>query len=121
MTVQSVTLNVPRALYDRLERRAAETHRTVEDVLLDVLVTAVPLADELPSDLAEALSPLTLLDDAALWRAARSHLPTTVAAQLEALHLKRQREGLTNSETETLARLVRQYERAMLVRAQAAA
>ena len=121
MTVQSVTLNVPRALYDRLERRAAETHRTVEDVLLDVLVTAVPLADELPSDLAEALSPLTLLDDAALWRAARSHLPTEVAAQLEALHLKRQREGLTDSETETLARLVRQYERAMLVRAQAAA
>jgi hypothetical protein len=44
-----------------------------------------------------------------------------VAAELEALHLKRQREGLTESETETLARLVRQYERAMLVRAQAAA
>src|SRR5436309_10341393 len=74
MTVQRVTLNVPRALYDRLERRAAQTHRTVEDVLLDVLATAVPLADELPRDLAEALSPLALLDDAALWRAARSHL-----------------------------------------------
>lgn len=121
MTVQSVTLNLPRALYDRLERRAAQTQRTVEDVLLDVLATAVPLADELPSDLAEALSPLTLLDDAALWRAARSHLPTEVAAELEALHLKRQREGLTDTETQTLARLVRQYERAMLVRAQAAA
>jgi hypothetical protein len=116
-----VTVNVPSALYDRLERRAVQTHRTVEDVLLDVLATAVPVADELPSDLADALSPLTLLDDAALWRAARSHLPTEVAAQLEALHLKRQREGLTDSETETLARLVRQYERAMLVRAQAAA
>jgi len=121
MSVQSVTLNVPRALYDRLERRAAQTHRTVEDVLLDVLATAVPLADDLPSDLGEALSPLTLLDDAALWRAARSHLPTEVAAELEALHLKRQREGLTNIDAQTLARLVRQYERAMLVRAQAAA
>jgi hypothetical protein len=43
------------------------------------------------------------------------------AAELEALHLKRQREGLTDVETQTLARLVRQYERAMLVRAQAAA
>ena len=121
MSVQSVTLNVPRALYDRLERRAAQTHRTVEDVLLDVLATAVPLADDLPPDFAEALSPLALLDDAALWRAARSHLPTKVAAELEALHLKRQREGLTDIETQTLARLVRQYERAMLVRAQAAA
>ena len=110
MTVQRVTLNVPRALYDRLERRAAQTHRTVEDVLLDVLATAVPLADELPRDLAEALSPLALLDDAALWRAARSHLSAEAAAELEALHLKRQREGLTDIETQTLARLVRQYE-----------
>ena len=121
MTVQSVTVNVPSALYERLERRAVQTHWTVEDVLLDVLATAVPVADELPSDLAEALSPLALLDDAALWRAARSHLATEVAAELEALHLKRQRERLTASETQTLARLVRQYERAMLVRAQAAA
>ena len=121
MTVQSVTLNVPSALYDRLERRAAQTHRTVEDVLLDVLATAVPLADDLPPDLAEALSPLALLDEAALWRAARSHLSAEAAAELEALHLKRQREGLTDIETQTLARLVRQYERAMLVRAQAAA
>ena len=121
MTVQSVTLNVPSALYDRLERRAAQTHRTVEDVLLDVLATAVPLADDLPPDLAEALSPLALLDDAALWRAARSHLSAEAAAELEALHLKRQREGLTDIETQTLAKLVRQYERAMLVRAQAAA
>src|SRR5207244_11720611 len=32
MSVQSVTLNVPRALYDRLERRAAQTHRTVEEI-----------------------------------------------------------------------------------------
>src|SRR5437868_4863942 len=58
LTLQSVTLNVPRALYDRLERRAAQTHWTVEDVLLDVLATAVPLADDLPPDFAEALSPL---------------------------------------------------------------
>ena len=121
MTVQSVTLNVPSALYDRLERRAAQTHRTVEDVLLDASATAVPLADDLPPDLAEALSPLALLDDAALWRAARSHLSAEAAAELEALHLKRQREDLTDIETQTLARLVRQYERAMLVRAQAAA
>ena len=86
MTVQSVTVNVPSALYDRLERRAVQTHRTVEDVLLDVLATAVPVADELPPNLAAALSPLPLLDDAALWRAARSHLPTEVAAEREAPH-----------------------------------
>jgi hypothetical protein len=40
---------------------------------------------------------------------------------MEDLHLKRQREGLTDAEAKTLDGLVRQYERTMLVRAQAAA
>jgi hypothetical protein len=39
---------------------------------------------------------------------------------MENLHHKRQREGLTEAEDETLQRLVQQYERYMLVRAQAA-
>ena len=86
-----------------------------------MVTTAVPVADDLPADLSEAISPLSLLDDAALWRAARSRLASETAAQLEALHLKRQRDGLTATEEQILAGLVRQYERVMLVRAQAAA
>src|SRR5438874_729639 len=121
MTVQRLTLDVPKPLYYRLKERAEQAHRTVEDETLDVLATAVPLADELPADLAEAVSPLALLDDQALWRAARTTLAAEAAARLEELHLKRQCEGLTEAENQTLALLVRQYERAMLVRAQAAA
>ena len=121
MAVQSITLNLPSALYNRLKRRAEQTRRTVEAELLEVVATAVPIADELPPDLAEAISPLALLDDEALWRAARSHLPAEAASQMEELHLKRQREGLSEAEQQTLAGLVRQYECAILVRAQAAA
>ncbi len=121
MTVQPITLDLPRLLYDRLKSRANQAHRTVEDELIQVVATAVPVGDELPVDLDEAISPLSLLDDDALWRAARTHLPTEAAAQMEDLHLKRQREGLTETETQILSSLVRQYERAMLVRAQAAA
>jgi plasmid stability protein len=121
MTTQTVTLKVPELLYRRLKARANQTQRTVEDEVLDVLAMAVPVADDLPPDLAEAISPLALLDDEALWRAARSQLPPPAAQQLEELHLKRQREGLIEAESQTLAALVRQYERAMLVRAQAAA
>jgi hypothetical protein len=108
-------------LYDRLESRANRAYRTVEDELLQVVATAVPVGDELPADLDEAISPLSLLDDDALWRAARTRLPTEAAAQMEDLHLKRQREGLTETEAQILDSLVRQYERTMLVRAQAAA
>ena len=121
MSVQPVTVNLPTTLYSRLRRRAEQSRRTVEAELIDVVTTAVPVADDLPADLNEAISPLSLLNDAALWRAARSRLASETAAQLEAFHLKRQRDGLTATEEQTLAGLVRQYERVMLVRAQAAA
>jgi hypothetical protein len=121
MTTQSVTLHLPAPLYQRLKRRAEQAHRPVEDELLDVVVAAVPVGDDLPTELTEALSPLALLDDEALWRAARTRLPADAVEELERLHLKRQRQGLTASEDEQVAALVRQYERVMLVRAQAAA
>ena len=101
MSVQPITVNLPTALYSRLRRRAEESRRTVEAELLDVVTTAVPVADDLPADLNEAISPLSLLDDAALWRAARSRMADETAAQLEALHLKRQRDGLTATEDQS--------------------
>src|SRR5207248_1781738 len=105
MAVQTLTLDLPDALYARLRQRAEKAHRSVEAELLEVLATAVPVADDLPVDLSETLSPLGLLDDEALWRAARSRLPTDLADQLEALHLKRQCEGLTDAESQTLSEL----------------
>ena len=49
-----------------------------------------------------------------------SRLPSEVSRELETLHHKQQRKGLTDAEAQTLAALIRQYERLMLVRAQAA-
>ena len=121
MTTQTVTLQLPDVLYQKLKARAEQTHRSVEAEVLDVLAVSVPLSEELPVDLKEALSPLALLNDEALWRSARSTFPPDAAGQLEELHLKEQREGLTEAEAEITASLEQQYERVMLVRAQAAA
>lgn len=79
------------------------------------------LALDLSFDLENTLAQLALLDDEALWHAARTTFATDAARRLEDLHLKRQREGLTEGEAQTAATLLQQYERAMLVRAQAAA
>lgn len=117
---QSITVQLPDVLFEQLKRRAAGTHRAIEDELVEVVAQALPVGDVLPADLTEALSPLAFLEDAELWQAARSHLPTEAATQIEALNHKQQREGLTETEAEALAHLVRQYERYMLVRAQAA-
>lgn len=121
MTHHAVTLNVPSALYERLERMARQTQRTVEAELLDVVATALPLEDGLSDDLSAALVQLALLDDAALWRAARDCLSTDDVTRMEDLQLKKQREGLDDAELKTLDSLVRQYERKMLIRARAVA
>jgi hypothetical protein len=100
---------------------AEAANRTVEDEVLHVVAAAVPGTDELPVDLDEAVSQLTVLDDAALFDAARAAMPAEAAEELERLHHKRQREGLTEPEAQAAATLTRQYERFMLVRAEAAA
>lgn len=119
MTVHSMTLKLPGSLYERLIRRAERAHRPVEAELLEVVATGITADEDLPADLTQAISALQLLDDAALWRAAQSHLPAEIVAQIENLHLKRQFQGLTTNEMQSLAALMRRYEQNMLIRAQA--
>ena len=121
MTVQDVTIRLPKALYEQLQSRAARRQRTVPDEVLDVLTGATPATEALPDDLERAIAQLVSVDDAALWQAARSHMPTNAVERLQELNLKRQREGLVEAEQQESDQLIRQYERSMLVRAQAAA
>src|SRR5690242_15360878 len=108
-----LTVQLPSALYERLARRAAQTHRSVEDEVLDLVTSGVATADETERDVAEISASLALLDDEALWQAARSRLTEEAATQLEELHFKRQREGLTYAEEATASTLVRHYERSV--------
>src|SRR5262245_18383358 len=121
MPTQTLTLHLPDGLYSRLRQSAQESHRSLEAELLDVLSNAVPGHDALPHSLSVELAQLDTMDDAELWRAAKSRPTSKAAAQLEALHMKRQKEDLSESEAHALAVLVDQYERSMLIRARAAA
>jgi len=120
MATQSLTVHLPDRLYSRLEARASESNRTVEAELIDVLSTAIPAEFEMTPELGKELALLDQLDDASLWQTAREMLPAETSARLERMHLKQREEGLSETETHTLADLVRQYERTMLVRARAA-
>ena len=62
-----------------------------------------------------------LLEDADLWRAAKQSLAAERATEIDELHQKRQSEGLSASENEALATLMREYTRIMLVRSRSAA
>lgn len=121
MNIHPVTVNLPKPLYNLIRKRAQQTKRSVESELLAVVTAAVASDETLPEELASLEAELALLDNDSLWRAARARMDSRLAAQLESLHEKRQREGLDSAEAQTLAGLVRQYERHMLLRAHAAA
>ncbi|NUQ77798.1 MAG: hypothetical protein HUU21_30040 [Polyangiaceae bacterium] len=121
MAAQAVTVSLPSPLYERLARRAQRTHRSIEAELVDAIATLPDEPDELPADMAEAIAALHLLEDGDLWRAARHCLAAEKADRIEELHTKRQREGLSTSESEALAMLMKEYTRIMLVRSRAAA
>jgi proline dehydrogenase len=121
MSTNTLTLNVPSPLYDQLKQLAAQTQRSVEEETLEALATAVPQGTSLSAELQDAMVSLVEQDDQTLLEAARNHLADDVSSELQSLHHKRQREGLSRVEVTRLADLVGQYERHMLVRAQAAA
>lgn len=121
VAVQAVTVNLPGPLYERLAKRATRTHRTIEAELVDAVATLPDEPDELPADMAEAIAALHLLADEELWRAARQSLAPEKSSEIEELHLKRQHDGLSASEIEALATLMKEYTRIMLVRARSAA
>ena len=78
------------------------------------------MATRLPLELAEAVASLEELDDARLWELAQRRFPDDVFAELQDLHLKQQRTGLTDGERNRAGELCVQYDRNMLVRARAA-
>jgi hypothetical protein len=121
VAAQAVTVNLPGPLYERLARRATRTHRTIEAELVDAVATLPDEPDDLPADMVEAIAALHLLGDEELWRAARQSLAPEKASEIEGLHRKRQRGGLSASELEALATLMKEYTRIMLVRSRSAA
>jgi len=121
LTATTIHLDLPDALYRRLERRAQRAQRTVAEELLDVVAAALPQLESMPAGFQDELEALRLLEDADLWQVARSRLSEDGAAELERLTLEQQRDGLTAPERERLRALLSQYEHAMLMRAEAAA
>lgn len=119
MATHAITLQLPSPLYERIRNRARRSRQPLETEVLDLVSAAVD-EQRLPDDMAAALESLSLLDDTALRRAARSTLGAEQQDQLKALNYKQQDEGLTPSERDIHTTLLHAYDRAVLVRARAA-
>src|SRR4051812_35780788 len=75
---------------------------------------------ELSPELIKAIKALEGLADDDLWRLARKSMSREASQELEALHFKQRDEGLSPDEDITRGKLIQEYERTMLIRAQAA-
>jgi hypothetical protein len=115
----AITLDLPNRLYEHYFNRAQSSQRRVEAELLDVVAAATD-EDELPPDLQEALEELTSFGDEKLWEVARQRLPAETSAELEGLNFKQQDQGLDAAEKVRVQTLLHEYEKTMLLRAEAA-
>lgn len=119
MTFQTVTLQLPEAIYKSARRTAKVVKRPVEEVLLNVLKSSLPTLEGLPPDMARELTELEQLTDKKLWSVARSTLPETRQQRLSRLLQKNQAGTLTKREHRTLDALVSTSEILMLRKARA--
>lgn len=119
-STQTIVLHVPDELYARIRRRAEESQRSVEAEFVNVLFEAVPPGDELPSEQAEVVAAFEQFDDDELWEVARARFPAEASNELQSLHDKQQRVGLTDAERERSDQLCAQFDRLVFKRARAA-
>jgi len=120
MTLQAVTLNLPKTVYEQIRRAAEKAQRPVDEVLVEAVVAVAPVMDTASEKQRTALAQMAYLNDAALWQAARATMPAEQRDCLEALHHQQQSQGLTAEERAEEQALLALYRETLLIRAQAA-
>lgn len=121
MTVQTVSVPLPRPVVRKLERAAALTHRSVMDILTSVVNATFPDTPGLPEALADELAAFQMLSDDALWAAAQPSLAPTEQVRLSQLNETANARPLTPPEMAEQTELLAAYQRSVLRRAKALA
>ncbi len=119
MALQSVTVQLPPGLYNRLKRRAEQAHRSIEAEVVEAVASAVPAEEELSPEVSSAVAGLATADDATLWRAAKAQFPAEKSKRLEKLHMRIQAGNATEADVRQAAELSSELEQFMFWRAQA--
>jgi hypothetical protein len=124
-TVQSertVTMQLPENLYLRLQQTAQATRQSLEATVLRALQVGSPPAWETaPAEFQADLAALDRLDDAALWRIARTRATPAPMDRYQALLDKNANQTLSTEERQELTQLRTDLDRQMLLKAHAAA
>ena len=121
MTVQTVSVGLPRAVFQKLKRAAALTHRSVEDVLVTTVNTLLVAPPDLPPEISNELAAMHLFSDESLWAAAQPSLSPAEQLRLRQLNHTAGARPLTPSEQAEQEQLLTAYQLSVLRRAKALA
>ena len=118
---QSMTVDVPLETYEPFRRQAERAQQSVEEAVVQAMRAALTAEAGTATERQAMLAALESLDTPALWQIVNRGAETEDVLLLVALNEKRQRQGLTESEEAAVQALIRQHDRAVLLRAKALA
>ncbi|MCZ6680312.1 MAG: hypothetical protein O7E52_24035, partial [Candidatus Poribacteria bacterium] len=120
MSDQTVTLELPKTLWEWAQRTATVTRRSVENVLVDSLAATIPPPlDDVPEIFREELALLETKNDEDLWAITRLCISPKHIRQYDGLLEKNRIGTLTAQEQRKLEQMRKDAERIMLMRARA--
>ncbi|MBC7817186.1 MAG: hypothetical protein IAG10_09890 [Planctomycetaceae bacterium] len=115
----SISVQISERLLQSLRCRATKQRKSLEKEVVELIATGLQNADAGSDELDEVLQSLELMTGDDLWNAARSRLQRSLSSELEKLHQKGQRDGMTKAERERARLLTEQFERCLVIRARA--
>ena len=119
---RTVTMQLPESLYLRLQQTARATRQSLEATMLRALQVGSPPAWETaPAEFQADLAALDRMDDAALWRIARTRAAPAQMDRYQELLDQNASQTLSAEEGQELAQLRTELDRQMLLRVHAAA
>jgi len=121
MTTTIISVQLPEPLFQRLKRVAELTHRSLEELAATTLEAALPLAPDVPPEIANELTAMHLFNDEALWAATAPSLSPTDETRLTQLNSASAARALTRAEQAEQHSLIAAYHRSVLRRAKALA
>ncbi|MBS1249586.1 MAG: hypothetical protein MAG431_01166 [Chloroflexi bacterium] len=118
---RSITVKLPESLYLRLEQTAQATRQSLQETTLHALqVGSPPTWETAPAEFQADLAALDRMDDASLWRIARTQADSTQTDRYQSLLDKHTNQTLSTQEQKELKQLRADFDRQMLLKAHAA-
>lgn len=106
MATETVQVELPEEVYQRLKEMANVSHQPLEDVLFQTIRGNLPpRLDDIPPDQRGLIADLQGFDGEALWAVARESLPTQQWRRQQYLLRKGEANSLSDSERSELADL----------------